>query len=153
MHNLSCKKYEYAENSGEEKHKRSKSQTINSIKYRKGNSMQENSMEDMSNFIKNSNSSYQESKNASRSRGKRDKIVSFPSRTVTKVINGVIRSKKINPVSVHALKKIAFKSFDKRRVGTNLDRREGSFDDPLSFLRSSSACHKYNQEKVSTGKK
>lgn len=116
--------------------------------------MQENSMEDMSSFIKNNNSSYQESKNESRSRGKRDKIVSFPSRTVTKVINGVTRTKKhVNPVNINGLKKIAFKSFDKRRVGTNLDRREGSLDDPLSFLKSSSACNKYNQEKVSTGKK
>lgn len=60
---------------------------------------------------------------------------------------------KINPASAAAIKKIAFKSFDKRRAGTNLDRREGSFDDPLSFLRSSSACNKYNHEKISTGKK
>lgn len=59
---------------------------------------------------------------------------------------------KINAGNASLLKKIAFKSFDKRRAGTNLDRREGSFEDPLSFLRSSSACHKYACDKVS-GKK
>lgn len=111
-------------------------------------------MEDMSNLIRNNCSSYQDKNVINRSRGKRDKIVSFPSRTVPKIINSVARSgKKMNPASAAAIKKIAFKSFDKRRAGTNLDRREGSFDDPLSFLRSSSACNKYNNEKVSTGKK
>lgn len=103
-HNLSSKKYEYVETAGEEKHKRSKSQTINSIKYRKGNSMQENSMEDMSNLIKNSNSSYQENKVISRSRGKTDKIITFPSRTVAKVMSNVVRTNKANPTTVAALK-------------------------------------------------
>jgi len=32
----------------------------------------------------------------------------------------------INPNSSSALKMAAFKSFDKRRVGTNLERREGN---------------------------
>ena len=134
-HNLSSKKYDYVENSASEKHKRSKSQTINSFKYRKGNS-------------------YQENKPINRSRGKRDKIVSFPSQTVSKIMSTVSKAKKMQQhPNAAMLKKIAFKSFDKRRAGSNLDRREGSFDDPLSFLRSSSAWHKYNQEKVSNGKK
>lgn len=93
VHNLSSKKYDYVKKASDEKHKRSKSQTVNSIKYRKGNSMQENSTEDMTYLIKNSSSSYQEHKVINRSRGKRDKIVAFPSRTVTKVINSVARSK------------------------------------------------------------
>lgn len=49
-------------------------------------------------------------------------------------------------------KKIAFKSFDKRRAGTNLERREGSFDDPLSFVRASSAWNKNASERVSAKK-
>ena len=56
-------KYDYSENSGE-KHKRSKSQTINSIKARKGNSTQEASTEEVAHlllqqhFQKNSKTSY-----------------------------------------------------------------------------------------------
>jgi hypothetical protein len=169
------KKNDYSQSS-QDRHKRSKSQTINSIKGRKGNSTQENSVEEVSHllqkhFQQNNKTAYNlvneylenpsklsnitvtgsstgnlEGKPVNRSRGKRVQS-NIPN-------TGIIhKGKRINPNNASLLKKIAFKSFDKRRAGTNLDRREGSFDDPLSFLRSSSACHKYTYEKVSAGGK
>lgn len=76
------------------------------------------------------NNSNCESKSINRSRGKR---------LTNAGNNGLLKGKRPNTNNANLLKKIAFKSFDKRRAGTNLERREGSLDDPLSFLRSSSA--------------
>ncbi len=167
------KKGGYRHSSGE-KHKRSKSQTISSVKGRKGNShsINDTSSEEMSymlqqhlqnnktsynlvnEYLENpgkasnitvvNNNSHSESKSVNRSRGKRMQNVGN---------NGLIKPKRTHNNNTNILKKIAFKSFDKRRAGTNLERREGSFDDPLSFLRSSSACNKYTFEKQSTGKR
>lgn len=154
------KKYDYSQPPSD-KHKRSKSQTINSIKGRKGNSTTESSVEEMTHLLhkhlqNNNMTSYHlvneylenpnkmsnitvtgpnganiESKPVNRSRGKRAQNIAN---------SGIIhKGKRVNTNNTNLLKKIAFKSFDKRRAGTNLDRREGSFDDPLSFLRSSSA--------------
>jgi hypothetical protein len=159
-----------------DKHKRSKSQNITSIKGRKGNSSSnvDTSVEEMSHLLKQhlttannktayhlvneylenpgkhnnititSNNQNHENKAMSRSRGKRVHNVSN---------NGLLKGKRPLATNTSLLKQIAFKSFDKRRAGTNLDRREGSFEDPLFFMRSSSACHKYIHEKSSAGKK
>jgi len=167
------KKSSYKHSSGE-KHKRSKSQTISSVKGRKGNShsINDTSSEEMSyllqQHLQNNKTSYNlvneylenpgkasnitvvnknshsESKSANRSRGKRLQNVGN---------NGLIKAKRTQTNNANMIKKIAFKSFDKRRAGTKLERREGSLDDPLSFLRSSSAWNKYTFEKQSAGKK
>mmetsp|Transcript_30260 Transcript_30260/g.26824 ORF Transcript_30260/g.26824 Transcript_30260/m.26824 type:complete len:190 (-) Transcript_30260:192-761(-) len=166
------KKNDYKQNSVE-KHKRSKSQTINSVKGRKGNSNPTNeaSIQEMSyllqqhlqnnktsynlvneylenpgkssNIMVLSNNSNKGTKNINRSRGKRMHNAGN---------NGLMKAKRHNN-NTNLLKKIAFKSFDKRRAGTNLERREGSLEDPLSFLRSSSACNKYIYEKQPTSKR
>ena len=124
-----------------EKHKRSKSQTINSIKNRKGNSTQENSIEEMSHLLQkhfqnNNKTSYHlvneylENPNKMRNitvTGQKQQNRSRGKRGHNNVANSgiVSKGKRTNPTSGNLLKKIAFKSFDKRRAGTNLDRREG----------------------------
>lgn len=145
-----------------DKHKRSKSQTIHSVKGRKGNSNSntENSVKEMSHLLRqhltkaNNKTSYHlvneylenpgitgsikvtanntnpDNKTMNRSRGK--KVPNLAN-------NGLLKGKRVLANNASLLKKIAFKSFDKQRAGTNLDRREGSFDDPFSFMRSSSA--------------
>jgi len=65
--------------------------------------------------------------------------------------NGLIKTK-ANTNNGDLLKKIVFKSFDKRKVLTNFERREGNFEDPISVLHSSSTCHNYNHHKYSAGK-
>lgn len=160
------KKYDYTQDTGE-KHKRSKSQTINSLKSRKGNSAQEASVEEMTYLLqkhlaKNSKTSYHlvneylenpkgsqisvssaQNLENSHSKGNRSR-----KRANNNVQNsGIIHHSKSKRTNTNLLKKIAFKSFDKRRAGTGLERRDGSLDDPLGFLRSSSACNQSSQEK------
>lgn len=167
------KKNDYKQYSGE-KHKRSKSQTINSVKGRKSttNPIKDSSTEEMSYLLKQhlqnnktsynlvneylenpgklsnitvvNNNSNSGSKSINRSKGKRIQNAGN---------NGLLKAKRPNTNNANILKKITFKSFDKRRAGTNLERREGSLENPLSFIRSSSACHKQNYDKQSTSKK
>lgn len=88
-----------------------------------------------------------ESKLVTRSRGKQEQNSSFTSKNGA---HGSAQPKqtKINGASIQMLKN-SFKSFDKRRAATNLDRRDGSFEDSLLFIRTSSACNKNSNERGS----
>ena len=150
----------------DEKHKRWKSQTINSVTSRKGNSVQDVSIDEISHLLhqhnqKNTNTSYNLVNEYLENPGKINPIKSTSLTSVSTESKPINRSRgKLEPnssfiinsgiVSLH--KKIAFKSFDKRRAGTNLERREGNIDDPLSYVRASSAWNKNNSDKVSAKK-
>lgn len=86
-------------------------------------------------------------RNGSKSRGKREKMINYPAKSLIKEPNMFLSKKRI--VNNHGphVKKMSFKSFDQRRALTKIDHRDEGFDEPSNYLyanplRSSSACHK-----------
>jgi hypothetical protein len=155
----------YQNTSVEEKHKRSKSQTVNSLKSKKVSKSQESSVliGNSHNQSMNTRTSYNlvneylenpqkfkedycvkdvayqldsHKRSGSRSRGKREKLINYPANSFVKAPNIFKSKKRLGNSSNHAVKKMSFKSFDQRRALTKLDHRDTSLDDPANYLYS-----------------
>lgn len=92
---------------------------------------------------------YLKSNKRSGSKGKREKLINYPAKSIIKPPNMVTSKKRIGGSNIPNTKKTNFKSFDLRRAITKLDQREWSLEEPKNCLytnplRSSSACHKKN---------
>jgi hypothetical protein len=101
-----------------------------------------------------------ETNQRSRSRGKREKLISYPAKQYAKAPNMLLNKKRIANNNEPYLKKMSFKSFDLRRGLTKLENRDGSLEEPSNYLysnplRSSSVCHKksFSQERTSSPRK